>query len=315
MRTIILFLGITAALTAQTYVNGGRTVEGPVNFCADSGSTDSYSCSLSPAITGYVTGAIYHFRANTANTGAASINLNGLGAKAIRKNRDQDLADNDIKAGQLVGVTYDGSDMQMISQTGNAAAGGGGGGSAPTIIATAGVGYWSPFGPGAGTFISPNLFDRDLRLWQVVLPYRATFGKVTVNVLTASGTSCPSGVCGLLLGLYDSACANLLAWGRATSGGAPDIAVTGLKAIPLSSAVTVEPGVYFLALSSDSATLAVSARDIHGVFTAAVNAGAPRMGVGANRSTGNGAGLTLPASCGAINTSGLQMPPVNVWER
>ncbi len=315
MKTTILFLGMSAALAAQTYVNGGRTIEGPVNFCADSGSTDAYACSLSPAITAYVTGAIYHFRANTANTGDASVNFNGLGARTIRKNRDQTLGDNDIKSGQLVAVMYDGAEMQMLSQTGNVAATGGGGGATPTVISTAGVGYWSPFGPGAGTFITPNLSDRDVRLWQTVLPYRATFGKVTVNVITASGTSCPSGTCGLLVGIYDSACASLLGWGRATSGGSPDIATTGIKAIPLSSPVTLDPGVYYLAVSSDSGSLAVTARDIHGTYGAVVNTGAPRFGVGANRSTGNGAGLTFPAACGAINISGFQMPPVNVWER
>ena len=72
-----------------------------------------------------------------------------------------DRADLDIKAGQLVAVMYDGAEMQMLSQTGNAAAGGGG--SASTLITTAGVGYWSPF-DGGGAFITPSVTDRDLRV-------------------------------------------------------------------------------------------------------------------------------------------------------
>lgn len=314
MKTAILSFSLAAALAAQTYVNGGRTIEGPVNFCADSGSTDAYACSISPAITGYVTGAIYHFRANTANSGDATINFNGLGVKAIRKNRDQALADNDIKAGQLVAVMYDGAEMQMLSQTGNAASAGGGGGSTPTVITTAGVGYWSPF-DGSGAFITPNLIDRDLRLWQVVLPFRATFGKVGINIATASGSACPSGTCGLVMGLYDSSCTNLLAWGRATSGGSPDIATTGAKWIPLTSAVTLDPGAYYVALASDSAVLTVYARDIHSQFGAIINASTPRFGAGSNRATGNGATLSFPATCGSISATGFQMPPSHAWER
>lgn len=312
MKTAILYFGLTAALAAQTHVNGGRTIEGPVNFCADSGSTDAYACSLSPAIAAYVTGAIYHFRANTANAGDATVNFNGIGARPIRKNRDQTLADNDIKAGQLVAVMYDGTEMQMLSQTGNAAAGGGG--AAPTVITTAGVGYWSPF-DGGSAFITPNLTDRDLRLWQVVLPFRATFGKVGINVATASGAACPGGTCAVVVGLYDSACANLLTWGRATSGGSPDIASTGAKWIPLTSAVTLDAGVYHIAVASDSSVLTIYARDVHGQFGGIINASSPRFGAGSNRATGNGASLSLPATCGTINAGGFQMPPMQVWER
>jgi hypothetical protein len=99
-------------------------------FAADAGSNDTYVATLSPAITGYVTGAHYRFKANTANTGAATINLNGLGAKTIKKAAGgitTDLADNDIRAGQWVDLVYDGTNMQMQSLLGNAPGGGGGG--------------------------------------------------------------------------------------------------------------------------------------------------------------------------------------------
>lgn len=39
-------------------------------YCADAGASDTYACNLSPAITAYVTGTRYVFKANTANTGA-----------------------------------------------------------------------------------------------------------------------------------------------------------------------------------------------------------------------------------------------------
>lgn len=93
------------------------------NFCSDAGSTDTYACNLSPAATAYVTGTHYRFKANTLNTGAASINFNSLGAKTIVKvagGITTALATNDILAGQWVDLVYDGTNMQMQSLLGNA---------------------------------------------------------------------------------------------------------------------------------------------------------------------------------------------------
>ena len=94
--------------------------------CPDLGSTDTYTCSLSPAITAYVTGTHYRFKANTVNTGAATINLNSLGAITIVKapgGVTTALATNDIRAGQWVDLVYDGTNMQMQSTLGNAVTG------------------------------------------------------------------------------------------------------------------------------------------------------------------------------------------------
>jgi hypothetical protein len=97
-------------------------VSAPV-FAADAGANDTYTATLSPAPTAYVTGVHYRFKANTANTGACTINFNGLGAKTIKKAAGgitTDLSDNDIRAGQWVDLVYDGTNMQMQSASGNA---------------------------------------------------------------------------------------------------------------------------------------------------------------------------------------------------
>lgn len=99
-------------------INGDRVLVGTLNYCADAGSTDAYACNLDPAITTYITGAHYLFKANTANTGAATLNLNGLGAKTIVKvtgGITTTLRDNDIRVGQFVDVVYDGTNLQMQS--------------------------------------------------------------------------------------------------------------------------------------------------------------------------------------------------------
>jgi hypothetical protein len=96
-------------------------------YAADAGANDSYAITLSPAITTYVTGTRYRFKANTANTGAATLDINAVGAQAIKKvagGVTTALDDSDIRAGQMVEVVWDGTNFQMISASGNAGSGG-----------------------------------------------------------------------------------------------------------------------------------------------------------------------------------------------
>jgi len=99
--------------------------DGSQVYAADGGATDAYAISLNPTLTAYTAGMSVSFKANTVNTAAASLNIDGLGAITIKKNHDATLADGDIEAGQVVTVVYDGVDFQMQSQLANATGGGG----------------------------------------------------------------------------------------------------------------------------------------------------------------------------------------------
>lgn len=105
-------------------------------YAADAGSNDTYVITLSPAPSAYTTGMMINFKANTANTGAATLNVNGLGAKTIVKNFSSTLADNDILAGQDVQVIYDGTNFQMLSPVSNVAGAAAAGTSIQTVSAT-----------------------------------------------------------------------------------------------------------------------------------------------------------------------------------
>lgn len=142
MKLLILFL-LAADAYGQQVTNGGRTFVGPVNGCTDAGANDAYACNM--GLPAYATNTCYTFKANTANTGAASINFDSLGAKTIKKAAGgvtTDLADNDIRAGQTVSVCYDGTNMQMQSTLGNAPDGGGGG----ALTSNSGDSPWMPWG-------------------------------------------------------------------------------------------------------------------------------------------------------------------------
>lgn len=87
----------------------------PVAYAVDSVGTDAYAITPSPAITAYVAGQQFTFKAGTANTGSATLNVSALGAKTIKKNVSTDLATGDILVNQIVTVVYDGTNMQVIS--------------------------------------------------------------------------------------------------------------------------------------------------------------------------------------------------------
>lgn len=86
---------------------------GSYSYAADSGGSDAYAITLAPVPTAYVAGMTIAFKANTANQGAATLNVNSLGAKTIKKFNDKDLSDGDIKAGSVVIVVYDGTNFQL----------------------------------------------------------------------------------------------------------------------------------------------------------------------------------------------------------
>lgn len=103
-----------AITNASTTNLQAATTATTINFAADAGSTDTYVITLAPVPAAYVTGMMITFTANTANTGAASINVNGLGAKALKKAVSTDPGDNFIKAGSVVVAVYDGTNFQML---------------------------------------------------------------------------------------------------------------------------------------------------------------------------------------------------------
>lgn len=83
-------------------------------YAADAGGSDTYAVSLPTAPSSYTDGLTVRFKANTANTGAATLNVNTLGAIAIKKFGGRDLGTGDIYASDVVEVIYLGGVFYMI---------------------------------------------------------------------------------------------------------------------------------------------------------------------------------------------------------
>lgn len=88
------------------------------DYATSTGSADAYLLALDAQISAYVAGDVFKFNANFANTGSATLNVNSIGAKTIKKNHDVNLEAGDIESGQLVVVMYDGTNLQLLSPTG-----------------------------------------------------------------------------------------------------------------------------------------------------------------------------------------------------
>ena len=103
-------------------INAGQIQDGGLIFQSnDTGSANTYAIALTPAVTAYVAGQVFHFKAANASSGASTLNVNALGAKNIKKKNDQDIAAGDIEQNAIVSVIYDGTSFQMLSQLGTSA--------------------------------------------------------------------------------------------------------------------------------------------------------------------------------------------------
>lgn len=94
-----------------------KITPGAICAATTTGSANAYVATPSPALPGLTTNAWLVIKANFTNTGAATINVNGLGAKAIKKWTAGAVADvqaGDIQTGQECIIAYDGTQWQLI---------------------------------------------------------------------------------------------------------------------------------------------------------------------------------------------------------
>lgn len=108
------------------------------HYAVDAVGTDAYAITPTPAIAAYTDGLIVAFKAGAANTGAATLAVSGLAAKALVKSAgglSTALDTNDIRLGQIVIAQYSSSadNFQVQSTLGNAASGGSPGGSSGDV--------------------------------------------------------------------------------------------------------------------------------------------------------------------------------------
>lgn len=119
--------GLTGATNPNQIDNSIQAMMGAVkrehdwrNYAVTSGgSSNAYTLAYAVAPAAYYTGQRFAFKTSFAVTGAATVNVNTLGAKTIKKlvsGTKTDLASGDIASGDYIDLVYDGTDMVWVNK-------------------------------------------------------------------------------------------------------------------------------------------------------------------------------------------------------
>lgn len=107
----------TALVTLDTLTQSHEQRLDWLNEVETAGSSNAYTLDASGTVSAYASGQIFILRADRDNTGAATLNVDGLGARAIKKHNGTsyvDVASGDIKDGSHYWVEYDGTAFNVI---------------------------------------------------------------------------------------------------------------------------------------------------------------------------------------------------------
>lgn len=83
------------------------------------GSANTYTLTLSPALAAYAAGVCVSVKINVANTGASTINVNGLGAKAILDSKGAALIANKLRLDVVYTLRYNGTSFILQGEGGD----------------------------------------------------------------------------------------------------------------------------------------------------------------------------------------------------
>lgn len=95
-------------------------IQGQNFLSADASGTNTITMTVAPVPAAYVKYQRFVFKAAATNTGSATININSLGAKTIKKRTTSGVAvltGGEIQSGGVYAVVYDGTDMQLEEDT------------------------------------------------------------------------------------------------------------------------------------------------------------------------------------------------------
>ncbi|MBL8712262.1 MAG: hypothetical protein JNM12_05135 [Alphaproteobacteria bacterium] len=91
------------------------------NYAADTGAANAYAVAPVPALSGYTAGQVVILKPANAVTGASTLNVGALGAKAVKTQDGSDLSANAMVAGGVFVLVYDGTNFILTNPatTGN----------------------------------------------------------------------------------------------------------------------------------------------------------------------------------------------------
>ena len=106
--------GLGAGTVATDAVRLGQLQNFSTNTLITVAGTDTITGTVSPSLTAYTAGQIFSFVVGTTNTGAVTLNIDGLGAKAVTRTGAIALVAGAMVTGQIALVEYDGTRFQLL---------------------------------------------------------------------------------------------------------------------------------------------------------------------------------------------------------
>ena len=100
------------------YYRDAVTIGNAFNYAVDTAANDTYLASV-PGVKAYTAGLVIWLNPVTDNTGACTLNINSLGAKALKTVLGDDPGDEHIDAAQIVPLCYDGTNFVIMTPDSN----------------------------------------------------------------------------------------------------------------------------------------------------------------------------------------------------
>jgi len=98
--------GVSDGNARTQYASLGQLQDGAAFYAAAGGTADAITAAITPAITAYAIGQTFRIKTGAgANTGAVTLNVNGVGAGAVKWPDDTALVAGDLPASAMVEVT------------------------------------------------------------------------------------------------------------------------------------------------------------------------------------------------------------------
>lgn len=224
--------GLANGTAAADAVRMSQLQSNGANYITVAGTADVITGGVTPALTAYAAGNEFVFVVGSTNTTNVTLNVDGLGAKAITKDGTGALTAGDLTAGDVALVVYDGTRFQLVSASyGVSSWAGGTTGLTPASATTGAVSLAGTLvvangGTGAATLAANNvLLGNGTSAVQVVAP--GTSG----NLLTSDGTTWSSTA---------PAAGGVTTWAGGTTGLTPAGATSG--AVSLAGTLAVANG-------------------------------------------------------------------------
>lgn len=119
-RTIVMTAPASKTILADenddTSLPRDLYLDGAINYDAtDTGAADAYAIQLASTLTAYRDGLLVMFKAANANTGASTLNVNGIGAKNLKRRNGDSLESGDIAVNDRIIAYYDATDDEFRS--------------------------------------------------------------------------------------------------------------------------------------------------------------------------------------------------------